>query len=62
MCRCGHAVDWHSHDGHGDCEHDADCACPEFRERVAERCPTVSYIGLRPEARGADGLYPLPEG
>ncbi len=30
MCKCGHARDWHSHEGRGDCEHDGSCACTAF--------------------------------
>lgn len=32
MCDCGHAADWHSNHGKGDCEHDLDCLCEAFKE------------------------------
>ncbi len=30
LCSCGHSADWHSHDGKGDCEHNAACRCAAF--------------------------------
>lgn len=35
MCQCGHNADWHSHDGEGDCEHDAFCPCKKFTRRTS---------------------------
>lgn len=33
-CVCGHTAHWHSHDGTGDCEHDAKCTCSAYRTRA----------------------------
>lgn len=61
-CVCGHPADWHSHEGTGDCEHDADCECPRFDCEPGASKPLRFYVrdvtsGARVDAgRGRRGF------